>query len=545
MTSRDKKRQSGMIKCRAVSPAGSSSTSGVWRYSIISFVILSAVLFFLIASAVGADAPQTVAGKVFLDANANGKLDEGEKPVSSVRITDGVNFATAGPDGSYRIELADDPTFAHAPSRTVSVCWPTNTWPTGKWWVRLSEVADPTAVHFGLRADKQSLPLMYMHTTDDHGDFVRYYKLSRPFIDGLHEVKFVVNTGDTGRPDKMAAAEKTYKTPFFHAIGNHDLYEADKTPDKYWYGNYTRSLGPVRWSFDCAGIHFVGIDCFEDSNRASQAAKWLAKDLAALPKGARIMLFYHYPNPTSCASLRKVIRDYRVELIHAGHNHTYGYWDRWDAPMYTAYTYRAGNIHPVIVDDRGIHYAMYCNGCKPGKSYAHSRRCPVRHLEHVLLANINGRFGTAYAQKNLSLEGDGKAVVVSTRDALVHLVVKPAPGGAAGVRIGAGETTCDVIWRRERLIVNGVSFPFSCKAGKSLDLTIFVQKNMLTVWADNRFFMEAPVKLDRTRRVQPFAEDAKAAVTTWSVREVKFDPSNRNKSYFCPCSHGAIRRTAQ
>ena len=38
-----------------------------------------------------AEVPETVAGKVFLDANNNGVLDPGEKMLAGVRVTDGNN----------------------------------------------------------------------------------------------------------------------------------------------------------------------------------------------------------------------------------------------------------------------------------------------------------------------------------------------------------------------------------------------------------------------------------------------------------------------
>jgi len=44
--------------------------------------------------------PASVAGQVFLDASANGKLDPGEKGIPGVRVTDGVGFVTTDADGA-------------------------------------------------------------------------------------------------------------------------------------------------------------------------------------------------------------------------------------------------------------------------------------------------------------------------------------------------------------------------------------------------------------------------------------------------------------
>lgn len=50
----------------------------------------------------------TVTGTVFKDANGNGKRDAGEAPMSGVDVTDGSEWTTTGPDGSYSLQM--DPT---------------------------------------------------------------------------------------------------------------------------------------------------------------------------------------------------------------------------------------------------------------------------------------------------------------------------------------------------------------------------------------------------------------------------------------------------
>ncbi|HUS46963.1 MAG TPA: hypothetical protein VM098_02500, partial [Phycisphaerae bacterium] len=55
------------------------------------------------AGAALGDVPEVVSGKVFLDANANGRPDADEKGIAGARVTDGVNFVTTAADGSYKL----------------------------------------------------------------------------------------------------------------------------------------------------------------------------------------------------------------------------------------------------------------------------------------------------------------------------------------------------------------------------------------------------------------------------------------------------------
>lgn len=60
-------------------------------------VALGAVSAALSAQAAGVG---TASGRVYQDANSNGRLDAGEQGISGVRVTDGVGFVTSGADGT-------------------------------------------------------------------------------------------------------------------------------------------------------------------------------------------------------------------------------------------------------------------------------------------------------------------------------------------------------------------------------------------------------------------------------------------------------------
>ena len=57
-------------------------------------------LIYVATTAPAAENPKSVRGRVILDANANGRIDAGEKGLAGIAVTDGVNFVTTGDDGN-------------------------------------------------------------------------------------------------------------------------------------------------------------------------------------------------------------------------------------------------------------------------------------------------------------------------------------------------------------------------------------------------------------------------------------------------------------
>lgn len=283
------------------------------RTRLFTTLLFCAMAMFWPPAARAAETPDTVSGKVFLDANGNGRLDAGEQGIPGVRVSDGVNFVTTAADGSYTIKLAADPSFKYRPAQTIAVCWPSGKWPTSRHWVRLKDIQDAQAVHFGLRDDKQSLPFMYLQQSDSHCRFPGGCAAFAAFANHLgSEVKFVLDTGDTsfGPEGKdgpttfrvLTEAEKKFKAPFLHAIGNHDVM-GEGNGEFDGLAAWTRNLGPLRWSFDYADVHFAGIDCFEEAMRPV-VVDWLEKDFRRSPRAGGSSCATTIPTRTATGSTR-------------------------------------------------------------------------------------------------------------------------------------------------------------------------------------------------------------------------------------------------
>ncbi len=300
----------------------------------------------------GVSQAERVAGVVFLDGNANKRLDAGEKGIAGVPVTDTLSFVVTDARGRYEIDAKADPLRREGSRPLVAISIPTGHWPTTEWFHRVKDVVDPAKTHFGLRRDAQELPFTFVHGTDSHvprGD-TRKRKLFPVFKSELKQLantaKFCVLTGDlVNLPDSDPQARGladfalfgkyiyTFPMPLFCTPGNHDACGIkakgpwDKNDPFYGYGAYTHYVGPLRWSFNYANVHLVGLD-FNDRTGETwttgvlpkHAATWLEADLKLAPRGSRIFLFIH--NVVALADYKELAQRYRVERIFEGHGHS-------------------------------------------------------------------------------------------------------------------------------------------------------------------------------------------------------------------------------
>lgn len=510
-----------------------------WR--VVCVISAVAIASATAARSEGTGGVDVVSGKIFLDANGNGALDSGERGLVDVRVTDGVNFVNSGADGSYTLRIADDPTLPARRAQTVGVCWPSGTWPSGPWWQRLSRVKDAGAVHFALRAEEQKAPFLYFHMTDPHEYFNDAHLEFAAFVNALPpDVKFIIDTGDSYR---QKSAEEKFNRLFISAVGNHDTWEAPDPPPEGRYGAWTDRLGPLRWSFDHAGVHFVGVDLIEEVKDKAMV-DWLEKDLGAVPGGTRIIVSYHYPDRGfGDERLARLLRDPRIRLIQAGHNHAYA-WDPGTggiAPLVTAYHWQPpGNCNVIAVGADRLDLGVYCIGCKKAHG-VHSRRCPVAWEDHVLRSGLSGLFGKLTPVEGGALAG-ARSVGVGEPHAYVQASIAPGDAKRIGIRIGR-QAPVEVVFTGDRLIVDGTSFPFTFRAGQTtLDLSVFAHYNLLTLWANNYFFIEKATTFSKAEEVTVFADGGTATVKSMAVQDVRLDPDNRSPAYACNCAHGAVRR---
>ena len=303
-------------------------------------VVFSCLLFSGVVSA------QTITGYVYNDANFNGVFDAGEVGIPNVPVSDGAHFVHTDANGFYQITVTTDPQLADGGWPVISVSWPSGKWPTSIWWRNTEQIGGSNTYNFGLRNNKQSLPFMFVHATDPHvwrGGKNKFLQFRSDVNDMAGCLKFAFLTGDlidlADRQDPSIVNRqllffneqaKNFPVNLFCTAGNHDVVGI--RPDRpgswgpndpnYTYRWYTRDVGPLRWSFNYAGIHFVGLDYKQRSPDGSWydgipqiAVDWLAEDLAPLPQGTRIFIFVHFQSD----NIATLVQQYGVEHIFRGH----------------------------------------------------------------------------------------------------------------------------------------------------------------------------------------------------------------------------------
>jgi hypothetical protein len=522
------------------------------------------VVLLLMAGTVPVHAvPAVIRGRVFLDANANGRMDPGEQPLSGVKLTDGVHSTTTAADGTYTLRILPDTALPVPGTQTVALCWPSGYWPTTTHWFRLKDIADSDRCDFGLRAEEQSLPFTYLHVTDSHDWRASPYENQHENTSTtLSEAAFIIQTGDLGfggaTPEDMdrsgarlLACMAKNPMPTFTTIGNHDTDSTFGPEHEYSrYGGFVRFFGPLRWSFDYAGIRFVFIDIIEDNpERIDATADWLDQDLADLPEGGRVILSYHYPTLGGSRKFMDVLQRHDIELIHAGHSHAYTRYRGGAAPMLTAFARSSGTANVMRVQPDGVQAAVFCDGCARGAhNYSHSRRCPVNWRTHHIEGLLQARTAGVHELAAQQLVDATAPIAVETDAVYVTAQLRPGPDAIAGVRIlkkegGAVEVALD----GEHLVVDGVRFPTRIPpaAEGTLQLYVFAHSDMLTVWANEVFFFEQEMPFSGAASVAAFAAGGPAELLSLKVQEIQPDPGNRATGYFCGCGHGGILRNPE
>lgn len=260
--------------------------------------------------------PATISGHVYFDRNGNGIHDAGERGLRGVAVSNQDQVVVSDAEGAYHLSGPGSTgiVFVSVPNGYVS---------RGAFYVRVDgSPSNPGPLDFGMSSAPAATTLTFIHASDTHianASLPRTKRL-RALIDSIRPA-FVIISGDLVRDAlRVGEAEATgyyelfqremalIAPPVFTIPGNHEAFgiERDKsgvTADHPLYGRamYRHYRGPDYYSFNRAGVHFVGLNSVDiDDTRYyghvdSLQLAWLERDLAVIPPTMPVVTFNHIP----------------------------------------------------------------------------------------------------------------------------------------------------------------------------------------------------------------------------------------------------------
>lgn len=484
----------------------------------------------------------TVTGRVMLDANRNGIVDDGDKGLADVLVTDGIQFVRTDAKGSFTLKFADDPLFPYKPSQVISVCWPTGTWPVGqRFFSRRADIKPMQSVDFLVREQKQQLPFTFAHGTDPHDSLGS----ARPFGDDLArmegKVQFCLMTGDLGYADPEGA-EKMFTSirdntlrfpiPMMHTCGNHDIVGihstrwADQDPIA-GYGPYTKYLGPIRYSFDYAGVHFVALDwarILEDGKLMTgvydTTIDWLEKDLKLQKPGTRTFVFMHHHFRHGDNKFWDVLSAHKVELLLAGHSHR-NKEDVFGGVNWLTTQNMTGPYRLVTVHEKGNAVVNRCYaGSNASHTHSYSGKCKM------ILDQGAAKSKRSTHKDVVNREVDSAQAIEGFQAQRFEIDADIDSGTASkvGIRLGAGDakTTLAIQCADDVLTMGNVqTAAVRGRGDKTYRVKIIAADGKIAVFVNNRVQFEQPFALKQAAPVELFAEGGRAVFNKVDVWELK------------------------
>jgi hypothetical protein len=287
---------------------------------------MRALFFFLLA---GIAIPATAAtechgGKVFLDANGNGRFDAREKGLAGIRVSDGERIVVTDASGDYQLETPSGHTTFLIKPAGFHVRARADGMPDS--WTNVQLDAGPKLRYggipmnaagckdFALTRDKPGVSrklevLVFGDPQPKSLVDVGYYRrdIVAPLIGKQHAV-LGISLGDNVNDDlslypALKQIDASLGIPWLHAPGNHDL-DFDADSDEHSLDSFRQAFGPDTFAWEEDQADFVVLDdvvyqpgktpAYIGGLREQQFA-FLKAYLADAPKGRLLVLALHIP----------------------------------------------------------------------------------------------------------------------------------------------------------------------------------------------------------------------------------------------------------
>jgi hypothetical protein len=316
--------------------------------------ILLVVAFALNSVTVYLPAQEFARGVVFLDANHNQKLDTGEKPLSGIKVSNGVQIVLTDADGKYSLPVADDTIlFVIKPSGYRTPLSKDNLprfyyihKPGGSPKLKFKGVEQtgplPKSIDFPLYRQKEPdtfKAIMFGDPQPSSQKEIDY--IAHDVVEELvgTDAALGVTLGDI-LFDDLSLFPSNNRTialmgiPWYNVIGNHDInLDAKNRTDVNQ--TFEKTFGPTYYSFDYGSTHFLVLDDIDwivvnDQKKMGYRGgfgeaqlEFIKNDLARIPKDQFVCLMMHIPitGVHDRAKLYELIQDRPLTISISGHTH--------------------------------------------------------------------------------------------------------------------------------------------------------------------------------------------------------------------------------
>ncbi|GAB4196920.1 MAG: calcineurin-like phosphoesterase family protein [Wenzhouxiangellaceae bacterium] len=377
------------------------------------FIWLSAALLLGAISPWAVAAP--IAGTVYLDANNNRLLDQGESGIAGVLVSNGSDIVETDASGRYQLEVADDDAMVYVlKPRDYQLSRDHQGRP--RYWYQhdpdgaparryaASPATGQTAgdINFPLRSGADLLPVKVALVADpqvNDEQEVDYYQ--RDVLSGLQRqadlrLAFVLGDIVNDRLDlypQINQAQSEIAIPWFNILGNHDQ-NLDALDDAGSDDTYQAYFGPTTYALQYANVHFIYFDdviYWRDQRGQARYRgglrddqfEFIANYLQHVPGEHWVVLLMHIPladarrdhrlPATDLQRLGELLSGHPHNFSISGHTHTQQHVyldaaDGWPDGAHYHYTMGAacGSFWSGPLDRRGIPDATMTDGTPNG-----------------------------------------------------------------------------------------------------------------------------------------------------------------------------------
>ena len=234
-------------------------------------------------------------GHIYVDSNRNGQYDKGERTLSNVCVSDGLNVVTTDRQGRFTLP-------GHEGTRFIFITTPSGFKSDRGYYLRAE--GTNKSYDFGLQEYKGRIKGDGSHSflqvadteifntinQDDWANEVRDYTRN-------NNTSFIIHTGDICYENGLKNHIHLMNTsnmdcPVFYALGNHDLVKG-----AYGEELFESIYSPSWYSFDMGSTHYIIIPMLGGDHapgfKRTNIFRWMKNDLDAQPHDRPVIIFHH------------------------------------------------------------------------------------------------------------------------------------------------------------------------------------------------------------------------------------------------------------